>query len=175
MALSVKMKMFVLVLMSLFVIGCSSNKSKETAPKKSDKTVSKEAGASSTGTGAEQTIDESNTKRVDFSQLDRVVYFGFDQSTITEDSRIALDRIAAWLKGNQKQVRLEGHTDERGSREYNMALGERRGISAQDYLIAKGISPGRLEVISYGEEKPAVRASSQQAYAKNRRVEIKLK
>ena len=88
---------------------------------------------------------------------------------------MALDKIASYLKGNKVKLRLEGHTDERGSREYNMALGERRGQSVKDYLVARGISPSRLEVISYGEEKPAVRSSSLDAYAKNRRVVIALR
>lgn len=107
--------------------------------------------------------------------LDTVIYFGFDQATLQPESRALLLAHAERLRNatNNVRVRLEGHTDERGSREYNMALGERRANSVRDFLVLQGVSRDILEVISYGEERPAVRGSSDAAWAQNRRVEIK--
>ena len=92
---------------------------------------------------------------------DVVLYFGFDQSTLTPQSRAALTRIAAALRTSTGNVRLEGHADERGSREYNIALGERRANAVSDFLVLQGVSASRLETISYGEERPAVNAPLQ--------------
>ncbi|MDX1398381.1 MAG: peptidoglycan-associated lipoprotein Pal [Oceanospirillum sp.] len=102
------------------------------------------------------------------------VYFDFDMSTIREDSREVLDLHVAYLNANPMQnVVLEGHADERGTREYNNALGERRGNAVKNYFTVQGVSADRIEVISYGEEKPAVIGHNNAAWSKNRRVEIK--
>ncbi|MBT5331759.1 MAG: OmpA family protein [Porticoccaceae bacterium] len=104
---------------------------------------------------------------------DVVLYFGFDQSTLTPQSRAALTRIAAALRTSTGNVRLEGHADERGSREYNIALGERRANAVSDFLVLQGVSASRLETISYGEERPAVNGTGDRVWSQNRRVEIK--
>ncbi|OOV87573.1 peptidoglycan-associated lipoprotein Pal [Oceanospirillum linum] len=102
------------------------------------------------------------------------VYFGFDTSAIRDDSREVLDLHVAYLNANPMQnVVLEGHADERGTREYNNALGERRGNAVKSYFMVQGVSADRIEVISYGEEKPAVIGHNNAAWSKNRRVEIK--
>lgn len=105
--------------------------------------------------------------------LENVVYFDFDQSTLTPQSRALLLAHADRLKGASVSVRLEGHADERGSREYNMALGERRANAVRDFLVVQGVSASSLEVISYGEERPAVSGSSESSWSQNRRVEVK--
>jgi len=102
-----------------------------------------------------------------------VVYFEFDKSTLTADSRRVLDAHVALLKTNNGKVRLEGHADERGTREYNMALGERRAKAVADYMSVNGVASYRIETVSYGEERPAVMGSGESAWSKNRRVEIK--
>ena len=104
---------------------------------------------------------------------DAVLYFEFDQSTLTADSRAALMRIAAALRNSTGSLRLEGHADERGTREYNIALGERRAKSVADFLVLQGVAASRLETISYGEERPAMMGSNENSWSKNRRVEIK--
>lgn len=101
-----------------------------------------------------------------------VVYFDFDQDVIREDGRAVLMNHAARLKKGGKAV-LEGHCDERGTREYNMALGERRAKAVRDFLVIQGVNSAQLETVSYGEERPADANSSEEAWAKNRRVEIK--
>ena len=85
----------------------------------------------------------------------------------------ALDVHAKDLKGNGARVVLEGHADERGTREYNMALGERRAQAVQRYLVLQGVSQGQLELVSYGEERPSVTGSDEQSWAQNRRVELR--
>jgi len=103
------------------------------------------------------------------------VYFDTDQSTVREDGRATLAKQAAWLKQyTNYPITIEGHTDERGTREYNLALGERRAKSVQQYLLTLGVQPDRLSVISYGKEKPAVQGNDEEAWAKNRRAEFVL-
>ena len=85
----------------------------------------------------------------------------------------ALDVHAKDLKANGARVVLEGHADERGTREYNMALGERRAKAVQRYLVLQGVSPAQLEVVSYGEERPVATGSDEQSWAQNRRVELR--
>jgi len=102
------------------------------------------------------------------------VYFDFDRSDLRQDARNTLTKNAeTLLKFKQAQkVKIEGHCDERGSAEYNLALGERRATSAMQYLITLGVQPDRLSIVSYGKEKPAVQGNDEEAWAKNRRAEF---
>jgi peptidoglycan-associated lipoprotein len=102
-----------------------------------------------------------------------VFYFDFDTAEINAESRDVLVAHARYLSANPSMnVRLEGHADDRGTSEYNLALGERRANAVQRFLIVNGASRGQLETISYGEEKPAVQGMSDSARAQNRRVEL---
>ncbi|MCL2468613.1 MAG: peptidoglycan-associated lipoprotein Pal [Alphaproteobacteria bacterium] len=99
------------------------------------------------------------------------VFFGFDRYDLSAEARATLDRQAAWLnKYPSVNVTVEGHTDERGTREYNLALGERRATAARNYLVAAGVDGGRLRTVSYGKEVPAVPGSNEAAWAQNRRA-----
>ena len=98
------------------------------------------------------------------------VFFGFNKSEITNESADTLKRQAAWMQDNANvTVIVEGHADERGTREYNLALGERRANAVREHLISRGISAARIETISYGKERPAVLGSNEAAWAQNRR------
>ena len=98
------------------------------------------------------------------------VFFATNESVLTTAARETLRKQAAWLRKNSKvTIVLEGHADERGTREYNLALGERRANAAKDYLMTYGISGKRLSVISYGKEKPVNPASTPLAWSQNRR------
>ena len=98
------------------------------------------------------------------------VFFATNESVLTTASRETLRKQAAWLRKNSKiTIVLEGHADERGTREYNLALGERRANAAKDYLMSQGISANRITTISFGKEKPVVNASNDKAWAQNRR------
>jgi peptidoglycan-associated lipoprotein len=98
------------------------------------------------------------------------IYFDFDKYDLRTDARTTLDRKASFLNQNSSvRVQIEGHTDERGTNEYNLALGERRANAAKQYLTTAGISAGRLSTISYGEERPLDPGHTEAAWAKNRR------
>jgi peptidoglycan-associated lipoprotein len=98
------------------------------------------------------------------------VFFDFDKSSLKPEARTTIERWAAWLKTYpQNKVIIEGHADERGTREYNLALGERRADSARDYLVSLGIDPNRVKIVSYGKERPAVPGSNERAWSQNRR------
>ncbi|SMC80972.1 peptidoglycan-associated lipoprotein Pal [Primorskyibacter flagellatus] len=101
---------------------------------------------------------------------DRVLFL-IDQSTLTPEGRATLDGQAQWLQTNSDYLAvIEGHADEQGTREYNLALGARRASAVQQYLISKGISPSRLKFVSYGKERPIAICSEEACYAKNRRA-----
>jgi peptidoglycan-associated lipoprotein len=105
--------------------------------------------------------------------LNGVFYFDFDQAIVKRSGHGELDKHASVLSGDRYiRVRLEGHADERGTREYNLALGERRANAVRAYLVAQGASRSQIEVISYGEEKPDNTGHNESAWAQNRRVEI---
>ena len=98
------------------------------------------------------------------------VFFDFDRSDLKSDAQDTLQKLAAWMTTYPNvTISLEGHCDERGTRDYNLALGERRATAARDYLIALGVNAGRLTTISYGKERPAVLGSNEEAWAQNRR------
>lgn len=107
----------------------------------------------------------------ELAEVGDTVYFAFDEYGLTSDDRVILERQAALLmRSPSLGVRIEGHTDERGTREYNLALGDRRSNSVKDYLAALGVDPSRIAVVSYGEERPAVPGSDESAWARNRRA-----
>ena len=99
------------------------------------------------------------------------VFFGFDSYSIDAEDRATLDAQAAWLQQYPNvRVTIEGHADERGTREYNLGLGDRRANAARDYLQSRGIAPDRMTVISWGKERPQNPASNEEAWAQNRRA-----
>lgn len=100
-----------------------------------------------------------------------VIFFDTDQSNIDSEDAAALRSQAEYmLQYTNARATIEGHADERGTREYNLALGERRATAARNYLVSLGVPEARLQVVSYGEERPAVTASNEQAWARNRRA-----
>ena len=98
------------------------------------------------------------------------VFFGYDRFDLTAAARATLERQAQWLREYpNRRIVVEGHADERGTREYNLALGERRANAVKNYLVAVGVSPSRVSTISYGKEQPAVLGATEAAWAQNRR------
>lgn len=103
------------------------------------------------------------------------VFFDFDSSELSDEAKQTIERLAAWLRENPgTRLTVEGHADERGTREYNLALGSRRASAVKDYLVALGVAPERVQTVSYGEERPAVKGSNEEAWAKNRRAVFKV-
>lgn len=132
--------------------------------------------SASTGSPSSGVTPTQNSGITPGSQEDLVVnvgdriFFGFDKSDISSDAAETLRKQAAWMQTNPNvTVIVEGHADERGTREYNLALGERRANAMREQLIALGVSPARIETISYGKERPAVTGSNESAWAQNRR------
>jgi len=164
-------KFFISIFMALFVAACA------TTPK--DSADSSGSGSSSSGSdvSSEGTITETTGSGiVSGSQEDLIVnvgdrvFFGYDSSDLDSDALELLQDQVAWLKQNSDvTVTIEGHCDERGTREYNLALGEKRAQAVKNYLIGLGINPDRVSTISYGKERPAVVGSNDGAWAQNRR------
>ncbi len=157
-----------LVVLSAVLAGCSST---ATNTDTSDATPSTDT----TSTAETTAVDNSSVTTDEPTEvaLETVVYFDFDQFTIKSEFRSLLTAHAEALKANPRSVRLEGHADERGTREYNIALGERRANAVRDFLVLQGVDSSLLETISYGEEKPLALGRNEQSWAQNRRVEIK--
>jgi len=106
----------------------------------------------------------------------KTINFDFDKSVIRPGDAKILDANAAWLKQNSNQLLLiEGHTDERGTNEYNLALGDRRAKATMNYLVAQGISADRITIVSYGEERPLCTEHNEACWAKNRRAQFLVK
>ncbi len=98
------------------------------------------------------------------------VWFGFDSADVNDEGRATLDKQAAWLKEyGSVSITVEGHCDERGTREYNLALGQKRASSVKKYLVAAGVPASRIETVSYGKERPEATGDSEEAWAQNRR------
>lgn len=132
------------------------------------------AGASKGGvTYAELSPGDGLTKQAKEDGRLYTIYFDFDMYSINAEEKVSLESNAKWLKlNNGVTVRIEGHADERGETEYNLALGDKRADTVRKYLNDSGIDGNRLSTISYGEEKPAVNGSDESAWLKNRRAEF---
>ncbi len=145
----------------------------ETAPESSGNAQSSGASSSTSSSGSSTTsavqIEGGSQEDLVVNVGDRV-FFAFDSSELTAEARASLEKQAAWMKKfGGVRVTVEGHCDERGTREYNLALGERRANAAKDYLVALGINPARVKTISYGKERPAALGHNETAWAQNRR------
>lgn len=104
------------------------------------------------------------------------IYFSYDEYTLEQDARLILDKKADWLLANPSYaLHISGHCDNRGTNEYNLALGERRANAARDYLVMLGVSGDRISTVSYGEERPLDESNNEEAWARNRRAEFDLK
>jgi len=127
------------------------------------------------GIGGGGSLASSETSGTKVADLD-TVYFDYDRATIRDDQKPALRADAAVIRGNSdwRQVVVEGHCDERGSEEYNLALGERRANSVKQYLIDSGVPASRLDTVSFGESKPAVQGHDESAWKWNRRTEFRV-
>lgn len=168
---------FVLVFGGLIVAGCAT----ETA-KKTDVSTGQPPSASTGGASAAARSAPSSKPAQSGSSLDALregkspasgplkdIYFEFDSYTLSAEARSILQTNAAWLKGNSAaQVEVEGHCDERGTTEYNLALGAKRARGAMDYLVSLGISQARIKTVSYGEELPVCKEKSEDCYRQNR-------
>ncbi len=160
-----------LVALSMLALGaCASkgNKSASTPPPSSSSSAYN--GMSGGGT---QLGDDDARANAERALTNNIVYFDYDSSAISAEYSSVIDAFAKYLSANPvAKVRIEGHTDERGSREYNVALGERRAIAVKDALTAQGVAAAQVSVVSYGEERPAAEGHDESAWSQNRRAQI---
>lgn len=170
-----RFKNLVFIVAALFLVAAC-----ETAPSEQSAAGGQGASSATSGSGSQasssQTAAPMAAGPTKGSAQDFVVnvgdrvFFDFDKSNIRPDQRATLEKQAAWLKTYpQVKLTIEGHCDERGTREYNLALGERRANSVKDFLVALGINPDRLQTISYGKERPVALGHNEEAWAQNRR------
>jgi peptidoglycan-associated lipoprotein len=167
------------LILAALLAGCASGvKLDNPAPVETRKPVA--VGASASDAGAASGAPQSAVSSVDLgadnagNQLTRVIYFDFDSYVVKDDYRTVLESHAKYLTAHpQKHETLEGNTDDRGGREYNLALGQQRAEAVQKSLTLLGVSASQLEAVSFGEERPAVEGTDEAARAKNRRVDIK--
>ena len=131
-----------------------------------------ETGAPGSGVngGSRGSVDDPTSEAFFETSVGDRIFFAIDESVLNVEARNLLNGQATWLKGNTEYtVIIEGHADEQGTREYNLALGDRRANAAKDYLMSQGISSNRVTTISYGKEKPVKSGSNDTAWAQNRR------
>ena len=168
-------KTLVLLMVVAASIGLAACGPKAQKPDASATNTSQNAGADASGAGQASSTEEGAEAPGPMEGLlaKRTIYFDFDSSEIRGEGTDIVAAHAKYLasRGGLK-VRLEGHTDERGSREYNIGLGERRAQAVRRALLLQGATESQLSTVSYGEERPAVAGSDEAAWAKNRRVEI---
>jgi peptidoglycan-associated lipoprotein len=153
-------KLSLIALAALGLAACSDNSSFDNAG----------AGGANGGFASGSASDPTSVAYFQQTVGDRV-FFAVDQSTLSAQATSVLDQQATWLMTNTAYtVVIEGHADEQGTREYNLALGARRANSVQEYLVSRGVSPARVRTVSYGKERPLALCSAESCYAENRRA-----
>ncbi len=166
-------KLFALAAISFLLAGCPSSPNVPD-PEPTDTAYGDDAGATTDGMGdgsygGGEYLDDPTA-----GELAMVIYFDFDSSEVRAADQDVVSRHAMQLGDNpNSRVRLEGHADERGSREYNIGLGERRAQAVRQMLMIQGVSAAQISTVSFGEERPVAFGSSEEDYAQNRRVEFK--
>jgi peptidoglycan-associated lipoprotein len=166
-------------LVAALLVGCSSVKLDDKKAPVETRTPADGSGAAGAGSGA--ATPQSQVATVDLNRSaaaaatgSRVVYFDFDSFVVKDEFRPVIETHAKVLTTNkQKKVVIEGHTDERGGREYNLALGQKRAEAVAKSLTLLGAQDAQLEAVSFGKERPAAQGSDETAWAKNRRAELK--
>lgn len=161
-----------IVLSGLALAGCP--KKPQTIPDaQNPQTVGSETGTTSDSDVSGGALSAEQRALEEAKQAGTIVYFDYDRAEIKPEYVPVVAAHAKFLNGGaNRKVRLEGHSDERGSREYNIGLGERRAQTVRRALMLQGVTEAQITTVSYGEERPAVQGSDESAYSKNRRVEL---
>lgn len=163
-----KLSMLLMTATLTLAIGCSSKKKAEDTQAPGDVTTTDTTAPQIESTPMSFDAAGSDSGRIEGLQT---VNFDYDKSSLTADAKKKLQGNANWMKANANtRIQIEGHTDSRGSIEYNLSLGERRAQSVKSYLTSLGVAAGRLSIISYGKEKPLATGDSESDHARNRRA-----
>ena len=175
----------VVLLFGLIVIGCAEKKMVKEQPEEYQPTVTvhetQKRTSGTTEVQPEEKITEHRFAKIESKEeplryteekdVFEDIYFDYDEYNIRDDAKSVLENIASWLlKNKSAKILIEGHCDPRGTNEYNLALGDRRAKATKDYLGALGIASNRIEILSYGEEKPLCFEETEECWAKNRRA-----
>ncbi|HWP12746.1 MAG TPA: peptidoglycan-associated lipoprotein Pal [Ramlibacter sp.] len=169
-------RMFLALAFAAAAVGCSSVKLDDVPVE--DKSASAVAGPGGPGSGTQSSVapvaaDPAAGTAAGPANVARIIYFDYDSYVIKPQFQSLLEGHARFLKANNgRRVSIEGHTDERGGREYNLALGQRRSEAVRRALGLLGVTDGQIEAVSFGKEKPAAPGSDETAWAQNRRAEI---
>lgn len=154
--------LFTTLLVGFLAVGCSSNKPKN---------AQDDGATGSNGANAGLTLELNGDSDSNTAGGLKTVYFGFNESNLDSDTKSALSENAEFLKANATvDVQVEGHADERGGHQYNLALGERRAKAVRDFLVSAGVASKRISTISYGKERPVSEGHDESAWSKNRRA-----
>ena len=175
-------RLFTLLTATAFLAACetastTTGDATSSAQSSSTNAATTASSSSSSSSASSSSAGESMSASVksEFAKVGTTVLFDFDSAQLTDYAQRVLDRQAAFMKARpETRVTIGGHADERGTREYNLALGERRASSARDYLVAKGVNAARIRIISYGKERPASVGSTEAAWRLNRRAQTVL-
>ena len=168
-------RLFPLFAASLLLAACETASTSSGDGASEVQSSSTTAAASSSSTAATEAANEAPSARTiaenQLASVGNTVLFGFDSASLTDAAQATLNRQAAFMQASPTvRVVIGGHADERGTREYNLALGERRAAATRDYLVAKGVNAARVRIISYGKERPVAVGSNDVSWAKNRRA-----
>ena len=164
-------RILAIVVTTLLFAACetASEVGGDSASSSASTSASSSSTASSGSAGSTASVEKTPAEKL--AQVGDTVNFDLDSAELSVSARSTLNRQAAFLNVNPTlMVVIEGHADERGTREYNLALGDRRATAVRDYLVAKGINGARVRTLSYGKERPAVEGSTEAAWSKNRRA-----
>ena len=168
-------KFLAVLTLAIFLGACASKDIPDPEPA-STEVAGSGSDASTDGYNEDEWGDGEEFKEFpdEVDELAMIIYFDFDQSEVRAEDQTTLERHANRLANESgASIRLEGHADERGSREYNIGLGERRSQAVRRLLLIQGASAGQISTVSFGEERPAAMGSDEEAFAQNRRVEIR--
>lgn len=168
-----KIKYLAMLAAMVLAAGCATTDTQDAEAEAEARRAAEQARAEQGGVGTPERMEEDPLDDPADKLANRVVYFEFDRSDIPSEHLDTLDAHARYLVEHPNvKVRLEGHADERGSREYNIGLGDRRAQAVRRILLFQGVANDQVTTVSYGEERPAVDGHDSEAYAQNRRVEI---
>ncbi len=161
-------------LLAALLAGCSSGVKLNDVPVEDKGASASGVGQNNAQGGVANVVTDKSASGIGPAGVAHVVYFDYDSFVIKAEARPVIESHARFLQANkQRKAMLEGHTDERGGREYNLALGQKRAEAVQRALVLLGVPDSQVEAVSYGKEKPASQGADEASWAKNRRVELK--
>ncbi|MGC1455384.1 MAG: peptidoglycan-associated lipoprotein Pal [Nitrospirota bacterium] len=158
------------ILASIFLSGCPKKSEITAAPEPQKDQLTSPAAQTGKDVKSDEPGIDAKERGMAAKESLQPIYFDFNKSSIRDDAKSVMKKNAEWLKSNPNtKIRIQGNCDERGTKEYNQALGQRRSVDAKKYLTAMGVDSGRMSIISFGKEKPVCTENAESCWQKNRR------